>query len=436
MTDELGVLSPRPHPLRNELANELHARPSSPVSPPAVVLRIALVTQEMAASADRNFVEDLCHRFNSARPGENSRWHAARLGDVYLRWERHTELSTLTLHWSAPDDHVRFDSKCPPGWPANWLEGAPGVVLSAVHMEIARGSEPDHDALYEQFGEDLSIVGGGPNSSFAATDFKLDADGFCRVAVWSDDEQPAELGRKVQKLLEIETYRMAALLSFPVATEARDQLGEIENEIGLVMSSLVEGERDGEDSALLARVSELSAKAEAMAARTSYRFAAGRAYHRIVRERLETFNYPRDAKDGLANVQTYEAFLSRRLEPAMRTCDAVEARQQALIERIARATSLLATRVDVKIGEQNAELLTSMNTRTEAQLKLQETVEGLSVFAISYYAVGLFGYAIKAIHYAGVPVDPNIATGIAVPIVMGVLWLGLKQLKKSLGHSG
>ena len=106
----------------------------------------------------------------------------------------------------------------------------------------------------------------------------------------------------------------------------------------------------------------------------------------------------RDAKDGLANVQTYEAFLSRRLEPAMRTCDAVETRQQALIERIARATSLLATRVDVKIGEQNAELLTSMNTRTEAQLKLQETVEGLSVFAISYYAVGLFGYAIKAIH--------------------------------------
>ncbi|WP_366144978.1 DUF3422 family protein [Ponticaulis sp.] len=54
---------------------------------------------------------------------------------------------------------------------------------------------------------------------------------------------------------------------------------------------------------------------------------------------------------------------------------------------------------------------------------------------MSYYAVGLFGYAIKAIHYAGLPVDPSIATGIAVPIVMGVLWLGLKQLIKSLGHS-
>ncbi len=36
-----------------------------------------------------------------------------------------------------------------------------------------------------------------------------------------------------------------------------------------------------------------------------------------------------------------------------------------------------------------------MNRRAELQLRLQQTVEGLSVAAISYYIVGLFGYVAK-----------------------------------------
>ena len=433
MTTALDI-SPRPHPLRDRLAREVHARPSSPLQPPSVVLRIALVTNETAASVDRQFVRDLCHRFNAASPGKHALWHAAKLGDVHMRWERHTELSTLTLQWPKIDKAISFDSKRPPGWPANWLEGAPGELLSAVHMEIAEGEPPSRDTLIDLFGDDIAITGGSTENIIACTDFKLDEDGFCRIALWSHDNPAAELGRTVQKLLEIETYRMAALLSFPVATEARNELSDFENAITALMARLVEKPGTDDDATLLASVSELSARAEALAARTSYRFAAGRAYHRIVRERLDALEADLNLPAGLQKLQTYDAFLSRRLDPAMRTCDAVEARQQALVDRIERAVNLLATRVDVKIGGQNGELLTSMNRRTETQLKLQQTVEGLSVFAISYYAVGLFGYIAKAGHDFGLPINSNIATAIAVPIVMGILWLGLRRLKKKLGH--
>ena len=299
-------------------------------------------------------------------------------------------------------------------------------------MEIVGGPAPTREVLAEQFGEDLAVIGSPSAKFFAATTFRLDEDGYCPVAVWSDETHADELGRKLQKLLEIETYRMAALLSFPAAINAREAVSQIEADIGEVMSELVDTTETTDDAHLLARVSELSAKAEAMQSRTSYRFAAGRAYHRLVKERLGSFDTA-SADEPREAMQTYSVFLARRLEPAMRTCDAVEERLHALVKRIARATNLLATRVDVRIGEQNAEVLKSLNQRTEAQLKLQETVEGLSVFAISYYAVGLLSYLAKAAYQFGLPVKPEILTAAAVPLVMGLLWFGLNQLKARFG---
>src|SRR3546814_18423991 len=60
------------------------------------------------------------------------------------------------------------------------------------------------------------------------------------------------------------------------------------------------------------------------------------------------------------------------------------------------ASNLLRTRVDIELEAQNRDVLMSMNRRARLQLRLQETVEGLSVVAISYYVVGLVGYAAKA----------------------------------------
>lgn len=424
--------SPLPHPLRDIVAGELHSRPPASLAPPCVLLRVVLVTDEMTAGADRDYVAGLCQRFNVGAPEKNSRWFAGRLGDVHLRWERHTEMSTLTLFWDVPSETPLFESRVPVGWPANWLEGAPGYLLGATHMEIREAKMPTREVISDLFENQIALATPDKKRFLAATDFRLDADGFSRIMVWSDGVEPGELGRRVQRLLEIETYRLAALLSFPVATGVRGDFGKIEADVNQVMETLIDDNAESSDSILLNRLSNLSAKAEALSARTSYRYAAGRAYHRLVWERLEKLTpRPDDGKimDGLPSYATY---LQRRLEPAMRTCDATEERQKALIDRIARATTLLATRVEVHVGEQNAELLASMNTRARQQLQLQETVEGLSVFAISYYAVGLISYLAKAGYDLGLPFKASFITGLAVPVVVTILWLGLRRFHKNL----
>jgi uncharacterized membrane-anchored protein len=89
----------------------------------------------------------------------------------------------------------------------------------------------------------------------------------------------------------------------------------------------------------------------------------------------------------------------------------------------------MRTRITTALERQNSELLASMNRRARLQLRLQETVEGLSIAAISYYAVGLIGYLAKAAKARDLPVDPALITGASVPLVIGVLWMMLRRLR-------
>ena len=114
----------------------------------------------------------------------------------------------------------------------------------------------------------------------------------------------------------------------------------------------------------------------------------------------------------------------------MDTCESVAARQESLAQRVARATELLHTRVDVAREQQNQSLLASLDRRQRIQLRLQETVEGLSIAAITYYLVGLVAYLAKAAKASGVPLDPEIAAGIAIPVVAVVVALGVRRIRR------
>jgi uncharacterized membrane-anchored protein len=119
------------------------------------------------------------------------------------------------------------------------------------------------------------------------------------------------------------------------------------------------------------------------------------------------------------------------MAPAMRTCLTIEERQANLSRKLARAANLLRTRVDVELERQNRDLLTSMNERTRLQLRLQSTVEGLSVAAISYYVVGLFGYVVKGAHDAGVVhVDPGFAIAAFVPVAVVLIWSLVRHIRR------
>ena len=153
---------------------------------------------------------------------------------------------------------------------------------------------------------------------------------------------------------------------------------------------------------------------------------ASRAYEEIVSQRLQNIG-----ERKTPGFPTWSSFLARRMAPAMRTCVTTEARQANLSLRLARAANLLRTRVDVELEQQNQQLLKSMNERTRLQLRLQTTVEGLSVAAITYYVTGLFGYVVKAVYETGLlEIEPSYATAVFVPLAALTIWLTVRRIRR------
>jgi uncharacterized membrane-anchored protein len=133
---------------------------------------------------------------------------------------------------------------------------------------------------------------------------------------------------------------------------------------------------------------------------------------------------------ALPGVQTLGEFMERRFEPAMRTCKWTERRLRELSDRISRTTQILRTRIEFVNERQTQALLSSMDRRAKLQLKLQQTVEGLSLVVLSYYAVGLIGYLIKGLKSAGLDLDAELVTGAAVPVVAGLLYWGIRRARR------
>jgi uncharacterized membrane-anchored protein len=258
-----------------------------------------------------------------------------------------------------------------------------------------------------------------------ATDFQLDPGGFVRVLVIDRGLGPQRAGALVQRIIELETYRTLALLGLPEAQRLQPAINRIEQRLAEVTEEMTRTEKLIDNHRLLDELTALAAELEAGAAASLFRFGASRAYNEIVHLRLDTIG-----ERKVENYPTWSSFLARRMQPAMRTCITIEERQATLSEKLSRAANLLRTRVDVEVEQQNRNLLKSMNERTRLQLRLQTTVEGLSVAAISYYVVGLFGYLIKGVHDRGVPVDIPLADALFVPVAVLTIWLVLRRIRR------
>ena len=267
-------------------------------------------------------------------------------------------------------------------------------------------------------------IGDGAASAF--TDFRVHSDGFGRFLVYDRGMSRFQSGRMLQRLFELETYRMMALLALPVARDFSPRLSRMERELAEVTATIAR--QDADEPTLLDRVTQLAAEAESVVAASQYRFGAARAYHALVKSRIAELRERR-----LAGTQTIDEFMARRLAPAMATCDSVAARLVDFSERVGRASRLLSTRVDIVREKQNQALLASMNRRARLQLRLQQTVEGLSIAAITYYAVGLVGYAIKAAKAGGAPVTADLLPGASIPVVALAAWLGMRAVRRNLG---
>lgn len=409
------------HPQRDSLLAEVHARPSTPIHGPMLVTRIAALSGPEGAAADRRHITELCNRVGAPRAAEDAVWCAVDGGEWQLRWEKHGEFSSWTFlaHPRGEAGESAIDAV-----PAPWLESLPGKVVVLTTLVIAR-----EEARKNTVPDPKETIGARIMNGAATllTDLRADAAGMTRFRLIMHVDDPILAGRIALSLLEIESYRLMALLAFPMAQQTAARLSEVEAEARELTEQIATHLGVDDDRDLLAKLVALSGRMEAMGASTSFRFGAARAYYDIVQSRIASLG-----EEPLPGRQTMREFMDRRLGPAMRTCNSVAQRESEMIKRIARAGQMLSTRVELVTQKINADLLRSMNRRASMQLRLQRTVEGLSVAAVSYYVVSLLLIPLKALDKR-VPVDSALLTLLLVPLVVLGVWFTLRRVSGRLG---
>jgi uncharacterized membrane-anchored protein len=418
---------PADHPQRTELNDEVHARPPQPLVAPSRLSYLALLCDAAQRDAGWLAVSDLCRRYGVEPPAQSGLHFTAALGPFRLKWERHTEFIRYTFIVEGTTGDP-FERPAITVLPEDWVEALPGQVIVAAHAALipAAPGTLDPEAIGRKWFAANVPIGAAVSegAATALTDFHIHADGFSRHLLLDHRTTPWQAGRVVQRLLEIDTYRIMALLALPVARDAGSALSAWERELAQINASMVTA-GEATEPALLKSLTRLAAEIEHQESQTRYRFGAADAYYELMQRRIDELREQR-----IQGLQTFREFTERRLAPAMSTCRSVAARQESLSLRVARATRLLSTRVDVTTERQNQALLESMNTRARLQLRLQSTVEGLSVAAVTYYVSALVGHAAEALRSEGVPVEPDLATGISIPIVAVVAWFGIHHIRK------
>ncbi len=426
---------PPDHPQRITLADEVHARPPDLLATPARVSYLAVLVESDAREQELRHLQTLCKRYDVAGPTDEATHFRTRLGAaadaLRVKWERHGEFSGYTFSVEGLAD-APFDMLPERQLPAGWLAAVPGRTVAAVHAEVTAPASgaPDAAALTERFAGQL-VVGAdiAEGAGTLYTDFRLHDDGCSRLWLINRKLTLAQTGRMLQRLFEIEAYRVLALLALPIARRQGPRIADIENALATFTEQMArETASDGaHDEALLHELMRLAAEVESGIAASQFRFGACDAYHGLVRRRIAELRESR-----LPGLQTIDEFMSRRLAPAAATCANVSQRLTDLADRIGQASALLATRVGIAREQQNQALLASMDRRAKLQLRLQQTVEGLSIAAIVYYVAGLIGYLAKAARGAGARIEPDVVVGISIPIVAVLMIWTVRRMRKKL----
>ncbi|MBR9836405.1 MAG: DUF3422 domain-containing protein [Rhodobacteraceae bacterium] len=424
------------HPLRYQLANELHARPFPSLRAPARAVFLAIKKTHDAASRDR--AEDTAHlldlldRYGTQHPQPGATHFSAPIGQHVLKWEQHTEFVTYTVFLSGagerPFDPADFDV-----FPGDWLAAAPGVRVTSAMIRICERAA-DEEAVNAMINDwlvadSVAVSRVVDDAVVIAGDFRIDAGGHLRFGVFPrKGVGERRVGRVVQRVCEIETYKAMSMLGFTRVRAIAPRMTEIDAELTRLMTAMTHGDAPEEET--LRSLLRVSSELETLSAQTAFRLSATAAYEALVTSRISVLR-----EERFHGRQTFREFMVRRFDPAMRTVKSAERRLEAMSARAMRAGELLRTRVEVTRSAQNQEVLASMDRRADMQLRLQHTVEGLSVVAISYYAVSLVGYLLYPLAGA-VGMSKGLLTALAVPPVVLAVWLGLRRIRRSVAKEG
>jgi len=424
---------------RGVLHNEIHTRPSATIKLPSLIVYVAVLNRSVSLAMELAHLQKLPSSADIHIDDLRGNFLQLPCGEFKVIWERHTEFTRYTIVQPLPT-HAQWGSVLPTLTPfvatgPQWLGSIPGETITAIHLALLNEGMEDLDAFYKArqwlgegtvIGAKMGRTSDKQSHSHLMTNLRIGADGFERMLVLAaPNTSENRSGRIAQRLLELETYRMMSLLSLPIAKSLAPFLTQSELQL-VEINDRLEKKLD-QDERLLNDLAGLAAQVESVTAENSYRFSAARAYDAIVQQRIAEIR-----EQPLSGIQTVGEFLQRRLAPAMATVNATSERLSALAQRVARANDLLRTRVDIASEIHNQQLLEKLTKGQAMQLRLQTTVEGLSIAAISYYVVSLTHYLGKAFQAAGLNVSPDMLAGFSTPLVLWVSWRMVQKIHRSL----
>ena len=416
------------HPLRDAIYDELHMRPFYNLATPQQVTHLVACADAQEQEQAFELVCQLCRRYSVNQPQTGSVAFHQEFGDFTIHWERHVEFYSLTVLQPSTCGDLPFHYTAIDLLPIDWLQKLPGQMVLAIHLIVDdQQLDLSESALCRYFeGHRVIVSQAKKDKAQIFTAFKLHGDGFGRFIIRNQGLSDTQMGQLVRRLLELETYRLLALISLPIAKRIVPQMAEIDQKLADMLKQVNLEDARGEQ-ALLEKLTGIEAQLETYRAETNRRFSATRAYHELVKDRL--LSMEEGAVSGFFSIRE---FMNRRLDPALRTCDSLQRWMDDLSKRIERASDLLRTRVNLNLQEQNRSLLSAMNRRSQLQFRLQETVEGLSIAAISYYMVGLLGYLLNGLPLQRWGLSKSVLLAACIPLVLLLVWTITHRIKHRL----
>lgn len=423
---------PENHASRGILNDELHAHPYEPLTPPERVVSIAMLVSPEERAKEAEHLQWLCQHMGQPYSESGNRMRI-NFGPFRLKIERHQEFTRYKFVCKADCDLLAEPFSCSPLalLPEGWLSGLPGKILVALDISIipypAHASHQSLVADYTGHFDDTSLTASqvGRSGNLAMTDFRIREDGLTRLLLFSKARLSSQIGRLILRLVEMETYRMMALLSLPEARKLLRELPSADARLTELTRAIANG-NGKDDEQLMEELTGLAVYVENLVATHYRRFSATHAYFDMVSQRLGELH-----EQSVTAIPSLGGMLSRRLEPARTTCDSVFRWLEQLANRVAHTSQLLRTRIDVRHEKQNQEILLAMNRRFQLQLRLQQAAELLSVAIFTYYATNILDYVCQELALvAGTHVESLAVKAIGAPMIAAIALLFIRRVRK------
>ena len=432
--------------------DELHARPYIKLGNNLRTFHFAYLIKENDENKSWNYLDKFLRKINFQKlPKEPSKYWVAEGKDLIVRYECHTEFISLTLIYPNKINNVKnkkpklFEENFLNLLPIDFLKKFPGEHFLSTWIEMVPSNFNFRPIDIEDFfyhdnfaGSNVAEDGANVFMSFKSDRTNFLGSGFRRVFIQNKNLRTRRTGRLLQRIVELETYQVLSLLGLPQVRQETLNLSNLEKQITEITKSVSKTAKKNLNKKSIAHtdyqqdLNELSyvvAKIEEIDSSMNYRLSATRAYYKLVEQRIQDLR-----EERLESFQTNYEFLSRRLQPAIRTSEAFSRRLESLATRAQRADNLVRTQIEMGVQIQNKNLLESMELRARAQLRLQETVESLSIVAITYYIVGLLSTLVDPINFNKIFISKTTFLALSVPTVLILIWYVAKMVRKKINR--